>query len=107
MRRFHSYGPVDCRHHFCVPRENLVAQCTAQLVGIPEESGHYFTLWAPRQTGKTWLMRQAKAEIERRYPDRFIIGTMSCQGVILNEADPEDAFLKRFPFSCWRGSSGR
>jgi len=60
MRRFHSYGPVDGKHHFCVKREELVSHCLAQLVGIPDEGGHYtsflstcFTIWAPRQTGKT------------------------------------------------------
>lgn len=53
MRRFHSYGPVDCRYHFCVERQTLVEKCIGQLVGIPEEGGHYFTIWGPRQTGKT------------------------------------------------------
>jgi hypothetical protein len=38
MRRFHSYGPVDGRYHFCVERHALVEQCLNQLVGIPEES---------------------------------------------------------------------
>ncbi|MCP4349120.1 MAG: hypothetical protein GY795_26870, partial [Desulfobacterales bacterium] len=57
MRHFHSYGPVDCRLHFCVERRELIEKCTEQLVGIPEEGGHYFTMWGPRQTGKTWLMR--------------------------------------------------
>ncbi len=55
MRRFHSYGPVDCRHHFCVDRTELIEKCAGQLAGIPEEGGHYFTIWGPRQTGKTWL----------------------------------------------------
>ena len=73
MRRFHSYGPVDGKHHFSVKRQELVDQCLAQLVGIPDESGHYFTIWAPRQTGKTWLMRQVKKEISKRYADRFAV----------------------------------
>ena len=49
MRRFHSYGPVDCRYHFCVARKELIAQGVEQLIGVPEELGHYFTIWAPRQ----------------------------------------------------------
>lgn len=71
MRRFHSYGPVDCRYHFCVERRELVESCLNQLVGVPEEGGHYFTIWAPRQTGKTWLMRQVTQEIAQRYGDQF------------------------------------
>ncbi len=74
MRTFHSYGPVDCRHHFCVSRTELVRRCAEQLVGISDEGGHYFTIWSPRQCGKTWLMRQAAKKIQAEYPDRFTIG---------------------------------
>ncbi len=94
MRRFNSYGPVDERKHFTVPRKKLVESCFENLIGHPEEGGHYFTVWAPpRQTGKTWLVRQAKKEIERRYPDRFSIGLMSMQGVVLKDADSDEEIL--------------
>lgn len=73
MRYFHSYGPVDCRYHFCVERRTLVERCVSQLVGIPDEGGHYFTIWGPRQTGKTWVIRQATEEIEEHYADRFTV----------------------------------
>ncbi len=73
MRRFHSYGPVDNEQHFCLPRQELIERCTTQLVGHPEKGGHYFTIWAPRQTGKTWLMRQVKQKIPTRYADRFVV----------------------------------
>jgi len=73
MRRFHSYGPVNAKLHFCVPRTELIEQCLKSLIGHPEEGGHYFTIWAPRQTGKTWLMRQAEQEILKRYPDQFTV----------------------------------
>jgi hypothetical protein len=53
MRRFHSYGPVDKDIHFSVPRTDIVQQYLDQLIGHPEKGGHYFTVWAPRQTGKT------------------------------------------------------
>jgi hypothetical protein len=96
MRRFHSYGPVDCEEHFCVPRTELVDGCVRQLVDKPEKGGHFFTIWAPRQTGKTWLMRQARDEIARRYPDRFVFGAMSMQGVIFRDDETgADAFLTR------------
>lgn len=97
MRRFHSYGPVDCEDHFCVAREELVRQCHTQLIGNPEKGGHYFTIWGPRQTGKTWLLRQAKKEIENRYGDRFLVGSMSVQGVILDSDSHEDDLLSWIP----------
>ncbi len=95
MRRFHSYGPVDCAEHFCVPRKELIAHCVAHLVGHPEKGGHYFTIWSPRQCGKTWLMLQAVREIEQKHPDRFVIGVMSMQGIIfLDKSDPGEFLLK-------------
>ncbi|MCP4113361.1 MAG: hypothetical protein GY749_48825 [Desulfobacteraceae bacterium] len=94
MRRFHSYGPVDCEEHFCAFRQELVQQCTEQLVGKPNKKGHYFTIWAPRQTGKTWLMRQVVKEIENRCGDRFVIGTMSMQRVIMKKDSPDEEFLR-------------
>jgi len=77
MRRFHSYGPVDCEEHFCVPRQALVAQCVEQLIDNPEKGGHYFTIWAPRQTGKTWLMRQVKQAIAQQYGEQFAVFNFS------------------------------
>ena len=101
MRRFHSYGPVDKKHHYMVDRKDLVETGVAHLLGELEEGGHYFTIWAPRQTGKTWLMRQVKTEIEARHGDRFVLGCMSMQGVILEETDSEEAFLTQVPQLMW------
>ena len=97
MRRFYSYGPVDCKRHFCVPRTELVEHCLASLIGDPAERGHYFTIWAPRQTGKTWLMRQVIREITERYHDHFTIGYLSMQGVILEGHDEPKTFLEYVP----------
>ncbi len=72
MRRFHSYGPVDCEEHF-------------------------FTIWVPRQTGKTWLMLQAKERIERGFPDKFTTARMSCQWIVMDEEMLPDVFLKKNP----------
>ena len=96
MRRFFSYGPVDCEIHFCVPRRELIEECIEQLIG--EKFGHYFTLWAPRQTGKTWLMREVKKEIEKRYGDEFIVGMMSMQGVDIKKEEEPEIFLKKVPY---------
>ena len=92
MRRFFSYGPVNCEKHFCVQRGALLQQCVEQLIG-DEEGGHYFTVWAPRQTGKTWLMMEVKKEIERRYGDKFICGFMSMEGI----SEGKEVFLKGIP----------
>jgi AAA-like domain len=96
MRRFTSYGPVDPRFDFCVERQALVEQLMAQLVGAPNEGGHFFTLWGPRQTGKTWLMRRVIAEIRARYGERFAVGALSMQA-LLRQNDSEEVFLRAVP----------
>ncbi len=59
MRRFHSYGSIDTEEHYYAPRTELIERAYTQLVGYnPAKGGHYFTVWAPRQTGKTWIMQQ-------------------------------------------------
>ena len=59
MRRFSSYGPVNKKTNYYVPREELINHALIQLVGEnPDEGGHYITTWAPRQTGKSWIMQQ-------------------------------------------------
>ncbi|MCP4345296.1 MAG: hypothetical protein GY795_07195, partial [Desulfobacterales bacterium] len=98
MRRFHSYGPVNEKLHFTAPRKKLINSCLENLVGEPEEEeGHYFTMWAPRQTGKTWLIRQVKKQIETLCGDMFIIGCMSVQGVIMEDDDPDHVLLRQCP----------
>ncbi len=59
MRKFSSYGPISKKLHYYVPREELVQRGHTQLLGESpeEEGGHYITVWAPRQCGKTWIMR--------------------------------------------------
>lgn len=96
MRRFHSYGPVDPTEHFCVERHELVERCVQQLLGNPDKSGHFFTIWAPRQCGKTWLMRRAIEEIRARYGDRFAIGALSMQG-LLKATEGDDVFFRNVP----------
>jgi Cdc6-like AAA superfamily ATPase len=37
----------------------LIERAYTQLIGKnPKKGGHYITVWAPRQTGKTWIMQQ-------------------------------------------------
>ena len=57
MRKFSSYGPINTGLHYYVPREHLIQYACDQLLGEnPAEGGHYITVWAPRQCGKTWIM---------------------------------------------------
>jgi len=97
MRRFHSYGPVNARSHFFAPRTVLVDQCLNSLIGSDNEDGHYFTLWSPRQTGKTWLMHEVQERIHLMYPEQFIVGMMSMQGLSFITDDPIIEFLKKVP----------
>jgi hypothetical protein len=99
MRRFHSYGPVDKDIHFSVPRTDIVKQYLDQLIGHPEKGGHYFTVWAPRQTGKTWLTRQVVQEIEERYPDQYKILSFSLgilRGISIPKNQNSDEIPKPF-----------
>jgi len=97
MRTFHSYGPVDNEDHFCVDRKEMIERCTSQLVGKQEKSGHYFTIWAPRQTGKTWLIRECVKEIQKTYKDKYIVGDISMQAIAIEEKDdPTDIFFQRW-----------
>jgi hypothetical protein len=67
MRRFSSYGPVSPKLHYYAPRTELVERASIQLVGeASEEGGHYITVWAPRQTGKTWVMQQVVSRLQAR-----------------------------------------
>ncbi len=97
MRRFHSYGPVDHEEHFYVSRKELIDNCTQHIIGKSGKGGHYFTIWAPRQTGKTWLMKQVVREIESLHGNHFIIGQMSFQGIILEEDSKATDFFLKIP----------
>ena len=74
MRKFSSYGTVNTKLHYYVPREALIEQAYSQLVGMgsfanPDEGGHYITVWAPRQRGKSWVMQQTLQQL--RLDSRF------------------------------------
>ena len=59
MRKFSSYGPVNTKLHYYVPREDLIEKGLIRLTGeYPAIAGHYITVWGSRQTGKTWILQQ-------------------------------------------------
>jgi len=98
MRSFSSYGPVNHKHHFAVNRTRLVGRCVNQLVGAADEDGHYFTIWAPRQTGKTWLIRQATQRIREEYPDEMTVFHFSLgrlRGMQFTQGETETDFPER------------
>ncbi len=67
MRKFSSYGPVDRELHYYVPRQKLIDEATQHLKGDdPNKGGHYITVWAPRQTGKTWIMREVVLTLQQQ-----------------------------------------
>jgi len=70
MPKFDSLRPVDTDLHYYVPREALIEQAYTQLVGEnTDEGGHYITVWAPRQRGKSWVMEQTLQRL--REDERF------------------------------------
>ncbi len=61
MRKFSSYGPIDKDSNYYVPRTELIDFAISQLSGDnPQKGGHYITVWAPRQRGKSWIMLQVR-----------------------------------------------
>jgi len=66
MRRFSSYGPIDTDVNYYAPRKELIAGAFTKLMGEnPQKGGHYITVWAPRQTGKTWAMQEILFQLKK------------------------------------------
>jgi hypothetical protein len=77
MRTFSSYGPIKVNQHIYAPRTALIDFACQQLIGeVGEEDGHYITVWAPRQTGKTWLMQQVMERLRAQGDFEVAILTM-------------------------------
>ncbi len=91
MRIFSSYGPVDRDIHYYAPRKELIESAYMQLIGEdPEKGGRYITVWAPRQSGKTWIMQQALFRL--RKDRRFDVVKVNLEH--LKMKDDIDAILK-------------
>jgi hypothetical protein len=96
MRRFSSYGPVDTDIHYYVPRRKLIESVYIQLTGEnPGKGGHYITVWAPRQAGKTWVMQQVTKQIRKR--DEFEVCIISMKPANTAAGDKEllEIFVKK------------
>jgi len=53
MRYFNTHGPVEVEKHYVVSRQGLADELKTQI-----DQGKYFTIFAPRQMGKTTLLRK-------------------------------------------------
>jgi hypothetical protein len=102
MRQFTSYGPIDTDDHYYAPRTELIQYAMNQLIGNPEKGGHYITIWAPRQTGKTWVMQQVVKKIYEK--DDFEVAIISLQSInnAANESDMFELLTKKLKiaFKC-------
>ncbi|MCP4398837.1 MAG: hypothetical protein GY801_16255 [bacterium] len=66
MRKFSSYGQINKNLHYYVPRTELIEKAYRGLLGeIPDEGGHYLTVWAPRQTGKSSVMLEVAQKLRQ------------------------------------------
>ena len=78
MRRFSSYGPLNTKRHYYAPRKELIERGLIQLLGEnTNEDGHYITIWAPRQCGKTWVMQEVTEKI--RQTNEYEVGILPMQ----------------------------
>lgn len=96
MRRFTSYGPITPRMHYHAPRKELIDSAYTQLVGEETmEGGHYITVWAPRQCGKTWIMQEVVQKIKNK--NEYEVGIISMEPAKekKNEKKILDIFIKR------------
>ncbi|MBF0452595.1 MAG: AAA-like domain-containing protein [Candidatus Magnetomorum sp.] len=93
MRKFSSYGPIDTDLHYYAPRTELIKKVTTQLTGNNLDKGeHYITIWAPRQTGKTWIMQQVVRNIYNR--GDFDVAIMTIESA--KTATTDEALLSEF-----------
>ena len=93
MRKFSSYGPVDTDLHYYVQRTALVDHLYQQVCGDdPNKGGHYITVWAPRQTGKTWLLLQVVQRL--RATGAFEVAILTLQSAKSESTD--EGVLHRF-----------
>jgi hypothetical protein len=93
MRKFSSYGQINTKLHYYAPRKELIDQAYTQLIGEdPDEGGHYMTVWAPRQTGKSSVLLEVSKKL-RYHPD-FDMAIITMEGAQYDRS--ADTVLRRF-----------
>ncbi|MCK4258481.1 MAG: AAA-like domain-containing protein [Halanaerobiales bacterium] len=94
MRCFNTSGPIEPEIHFYIKREEKLNEVIRQIKGqyLPSKDmylGCYFTLFAPRQMGKTTFVK----DIERKLDSDYIVIRISFEGMIgLSENQFYEAF---------------
>ena len=61
MREFNTSGPNIPKYHYTLIRKALIKQGVKFV-----DNSRYFTIWAPRQTGKSTYFRQLAGELENQ-----------------------------------------
>lgn len=61
MKKFNTSGPNIPHKHYTIRRTNLINK-GIELV----KDDRYFTIWAPRQTGKSTYFRQLAKELDKQ-----------------------------------------
>ncbi len=78
MRKFSSYGQVNRNLHYYTPRTALIEKAYRGLLGdSPDEGGHYLTVWAPRQAGKSSVMLEVMRRLQQN--EDFDVALFSMQ----------------------------
>ena len=77
MRRFSSYGTIDQRSNYFVPRTALIERALYELAGDENREGSYITVWAPRQRGKTTIMHEVVRKLRER--DDVLVASTSVE----------------------------
>lgn len=90
MRRFSSYGPIDTDLQYYASRQELIESGCSYLLGDdPQKGGQYITVWAPRQSGKTWVMQQVRLRLSQN--SSYDVGIINLQSA--RNADTEAEVL--------------
>ena len=96
MRHFSSYGPIDPELYYHAPRKELIARGVNSLIGKePGKGGHYITVWAPRQCGKTWVMQEVVQQIRKREDYHVGMFTIEAAKVAKNVEELLSIFLNK------------
>ena len=95
MRTFSSSGPVDTSFNYFAPRTELIQHAYTQLVGEnPDRGGHYLTVWAPRQTGKTWIMLEVLKRLKAHADFEVAMFSMQSAQEAYTDADVLEVFMR-------------
>ncbi len=87
-RRFTSYAAINKNVHYYAPRKALIDYVYQTLLGDdPSQIGHYVTVWGPRQSGKTWVMREILTRFAANNQYEVALLSMQPTKTIESEAD--------------------